>query len=175
MMADQPQGEMPQGDGGGMPLDFNGWIEQQDETIKSLVTSHIGGLKTALQSERQQRTELAKALKEATKGLEEGSQARDALTQLSTKLEGHEQQLAFYEVATAAGVKNLRLAWLAAKEAGAVDQRGNVNLQSLKTDYPELFGTPQLRPSGNAGNGAGSGAPGGKSMDNFIRTVAGRS
>jgi len=163
-------GEMPNG-GGETPLTFDSWLEGQGDDIKTLIGDHTSGLKSALQSERDQRTELAKALKDATKGLEEGSQALDGL---SAKLETHEQQIAFYETATAAGVTNLKLAWLAARGTGAIDKRGNVNIQTLKADYPELFKKAPV-PPGNGGNGTGAnGLPSGEDMNAFIRTAAGR-
>lgn len=174
MPATNEPGETP--NSGEMPLTFDSWLETQDDNIKTLIGDHTSGLKSALQTERQQRTELAKALKDATKDLEEGSKARDALDGLSAKLDAHEQQLAFYETATAAGVTNLKLAWIAAREAGAIDKRGNVNIETLKADYPELFKqkSPPITP-GNGGNGAGgSGLPSMKNMDNFIRAATGR-
>lgn len=171
------QGGTP-GENGGTPNDdgeltFESWFSGQDETIQGLITGNVNGLKSALETERQQRKELAKALKDATKELDEGTKARSALEELSSKLDATEQRLAFAE-SMAGQVSNVKLAWLAALEIGAIDRTGRVNVETLKASYPELFVKKQ-RPAGNAGDGAGGQAPSGKGMNAFIRTAAGRS
>ncbi len=175
-MADE-QGEMPQNDdgaaGNNVPT-FDSWLQGQPDEIKGLISAHTAGLKSALDSERSQRKDLAKALKDATKDLETGTEARKALEGLTAKLENQEKQLAFYDAATAAGVSNLRLAWIAAREAGAVDKAGNVNMETLKKEYPELFKRTPPLPPGNAGAGANGQRPGQSGgMDSLIRQVAG--
>jgi len=167
---------------GGMPdnndqagddnLTFDGWIGTQDETVQQLIDGHVNGLKSALTTERNQRKELAKALKEATKELEKGTDARSRLEEISGQLEAAEKRLSFAE-AMAGQVTNVKLAWLAAQEIGAVDQTGAVNMESLKANYPELF-VKKTVPAGNAGDGAGGSRPGPKDMNSFIRTAAGR-
>lgn len=179
-MADDNQGEMPQNNDGGAGGEthaptFETWLQGQSDEIKGLITTHTAGLKSALDSERNQRKDLARALKDATKDLETGTEARKALEGLTAKLEDQEKQLAFYDAATSAGVSNLRLAWIAAREAGAVDKAGNVNMETLKKEYPELF-KKAPPPPGNAGAGAnGQQLPGQRTagMDALIRQVAG--
>lgn len=164
------------GGGGETPsqeVTFTDWLEQQPEDVRGLIGSHTSGLKSALDSERSQRKELAKALKDVTKELDEGTQARESLEALTGKMEQYEQQIGAYDALSAAGVTNLRLAWIAAREAGAIDKKGNVNLETLKAEYPELF-KAQRTPPGNAGAGAGQQPPqatGG--MDALIRKKAG--
>lgn len=157
---------------GETPVTFEGWLAAQDETARGLIDGHVAGLKNALQSERGQRSELQKALKEATKELEQGTTARTKLEEVAGKMEAYEQQIAAYDTLQAAGVTNLKLAWIAAREAGAVDGRGNVNVETLKASFPELFKTKPAAP-GNAGVG-GSSQTGQRSMNTFIRKAAGR-
>jgi hypothetical protein len=169
-------GEMPGEESGGTPqeLTFEAWHAGQDESVKALLDGHVRGLKSALESERSQRQELAKQIKELSKGMDEGSQARAALAGMSGKLEEFEQQLAAYDVLSAAGVSNLRLAYLAAREAGAVRKDGTLDLEAVKGQFPELFAAKKPVPPGNAGAGA-NGAPtvsGG--IDELIRRKAGR-
>jgi hypothetical protein len=171
------QGGMP-GESDGTPqnegLTFEQWAAGQDDGVKALLDGHVKGLKSALETERGQRQELAKQIKELSKGMEEGSQAREALAAMSGKLETFEQQLAAYDALSAAGVSNLRLAYLAAREAGAVRQDGTVDLDGLKSQFPELFAVKKPTPPGNAGAGAGTANGGQTGMNAFIRAAAGR-
>lgn len=179
-MADtQDQGGMPAGNGGGTPqnqepLTFEGWIATQDEAVKGLLDTHTNGLKSALQSERESGTKLKSELKKLTKELDEGTEARKQLEGITAKLDERDLQIAAYETLTAAGVTNLKLAWLAARESGAIDARGNINIETLKVEAPELF-KKAAPPPGNAGSGQNNGLPatGPVDMDTLIRQQAG--
>lgn len=177
MPEDDDQGGTPNGNGGTPnsenELTFDSWFSTQNETIQGLITGNVNGLKSALDTERTQRKDLAKALKDATKELESGTDARKALENISSQLEATEQRLAFVE-SMAGQVSNVKLAWLAAQEIGAIDRTGAVNVETLKAMYPELF-VKKILPAGNAGNGAGGQAPSGQGMNAFIRKAAGRS
>lgn len=160
---------------GETPVTFDEWMAAQDETVRGLLETHVAGLKNALKSEREQRGELQKALKDATKELEQGTAARGRLEELSGRLDGYEQQIAAYDVLQAAGVTNLKLAWIAAREAGAVDKNGNVALETLKAEFPELFNQKRVPAPGNAGAGTQAAAPSaGSTVDDLIRRKAGR-
>lgn len=155
------------------PLTYDAWLGQQTEDVKTLVEGNITGLKSALQSERQQRDELARQLRDAAKGSQGAT--KEALDKLSADLEAANTRAEFFAEATKSeiGCSNPRLAWIAAQEAGALDNRGRVNWDALKQQYPELFQT-RKPPAGNAGAGTGNQPPAGKSMNDFIRTAAGR-
>jgi len=177
-MADNSnQGGMPEQDGGtpqnDQPVTFEAWLGNQDDAVKGLIDTHVSGLKSALDGERAQRKELANQLKTLSKDLEKGSQARDALESLTGKMEQFEQQLAAYDALSTAGVTNLKLAYIAAREAEAIRKDGTVNLETLKAQYPELF-KKASPPPGDAGAGTGNGAPSSKNMNDFIRAAAGR-
>ena len=157
------------------PQDWDAWLEGQPDAVKKLYGEHTAGLQSALKSERQQRGELSGQLQEASKKLEEGSEAKKLLDEQVSKLEEAEQRAAFYEdaVTPEIGCSNPKLAYLAAKDVGAFDQRGNVNWNALKKQFPELFKKKTAK--GNAGDGAGGEAPeGGKDMNAFIRQATGR-
>ena len=65
-----------QGQQGGTPATFEAWLAGQADEAKSLYEAHTQGLRSALETERQQRKDLAHQLREATKGLQEGSAVR---------------------------------------------------------------------------------------------------
>lgn len=152
---------------------FEQWIAAQQDDVQGLFESHVSGLKAALNSERENRKSLQKAVKDlqATAGTAEDLQAR--LTQLESQLAEQGNYARFVEAAAAANVKNLRLAWLAVKEYNLLDSRGDVDLEELKGRVPELF----ARPASIISAGAGAGAPPATTpnMNDLIRSAAGRS
>ena len=159
----QTSGEMPTWDQvlAGLPNDQ-----------RALYDQHIHGLQSALSSERTQHKDLAKQLRDATSQLEAGSQARELADKLAKQLEEAEQRASFAEAAIPQGIKNPRLAYLAAQEIGAFDGRGNVNWDSLKGQFPELF-TQQRSAQSNAGSGTQQPPGQGFDMDRLIRKEAG--
>ena len=173
----QQQGGQQQGGGAppGQGLTYDGWLAQQQADVQTMIGEHETGLRTALQSEREQRRQFEKELREAAKKLDEGSEARTRMEKMANDLDGMSRQAGFYEAAHAAGVTNLKLAWLAVQQdASLSDARGNVDMKRLQESYPELFGKPAGTAAGNAGGGTGTPPPGGKvDMDTFIRRKAG--
>lgn len=168
----QPQGTPSQ------PKDFDTWLEEQGTEVKTLYESHVANLKKAAQSEREQRKhdtdDLAKKLRDATKKLEEGSEARKSLDETIGKLEAAEQRAAFYEDAARpeVGCNNPRLGFIAALEIGAIDAKGRIHWDDLKAQFPQLF-TMRV-PNANAGTGTGSPPAGKVSMNDWIRRAAGK-
>ena len=153
---------------------FEDFLKAQADDVKKLYTDEVAGLKSALSSERQQRKDNEAALRDAAAKVEKGSEAERLLTEQADTLQGLELRAAFYDEAHTQGVTNLKLAWMAAQEADAFDKRGNVNWESLRTQFPELFAKTMI-PSGDAGKGTKTTPAGdGKDMNTFIRTSAGR-
>jgi len=165
----------PEGDGGKPePLTFDAWLDQQGDDVKALLDGHTKGLKSALQEERAQRSKFEKELREAAKQLEKGSEARKSLEEQADRLQVLERQAGFYDAAHAAGVTNLRLAYLAAQDADLVSERGTCDFARLKADFPQLFGAePGKGAAGNAGAGTQN-PPKRADMNEWIRTAAGR-
>jgi hypothetical protein len=157
------------------PLNFDNWIGEQPDPVKSLLDGHIGGLKSALQAERESRKELEKRMKGVSDQLEAGSQAREQLQQLSQQLKETELRATFTETAVAAGVQPnaLRLAYLAAKDAQAFSDDGKPDMDKLRSDYPHLFTKAVPTPTAGAGT-KGQLAPTVDPMDDIIRRKAGR-
>lgn len=163
----QQQGQQQQ------QVTFESWLEGQGQDVQGLINGHIAGLRSALQSERDQRRQFERELREAAGQLEQGSEARQRLDQLTADLDVQERRAEFYEAAHQAGIVNLRLAWLAVQQDDEVrDRRGNANMAGLRERYPELFGHPA--PAGNAGSGTNQQQQPAADMNAFIRTAAGR-
>lgn len=157
-------------------ITFESWLAEQDEDAQHLIAEHIAGLKSALDSERNGRKTLEKQLRDAAKQLENGSEAQKQIEQMAADLNAASARAAFYEAAHGAGVRNLPLAFIAAREAGLLDSDGAADLKAMQERFPELFATssPTAVPS-HAGNGTQRPAPASEpSMDTFIRKAAGR-
>ena len=153
---------------------FDSWLEGQDDQVRGLIDGHVGGLRSALQSERDQRKTFEKQLKDAVAKVDAGTEARKQLDTLTGQLESQAQQAEFYEAAHSAGVANLKLAWLAVQQdESLVDRHGRADMARLKEKYPELFPSPKT-PAGNAGTGTQKDPSGSGGMNEFIRKSAGR-
>lgn len=160
---------------GATPPSFDEWLKGQDDTVKGLVAERFKQLESTVKATRTERETLNKQLRDASKKLEEGSEARKALEDVTSKLEAAEQRTAFYEDAARPeiGCNNPKLAWLAAIEIGAIDGKGRVGWEALKSQFPELFKTKV--PNANAGTGTGTPPAGKVTMNEWIRRAAGRS
>lgn len=158
-----------------MPATYEEWFESQNDEIKGLLENQTASLKSALQSERERNKELSKTLKSATKELDVGTEARKQLDAAIENLEAAQLKADFYEE-VAGIVTNPKLAFIAAREIGAISKNGKINFEAIKAAYPELFELKKkTAPPAGAGNGAGqSGAPKGD-MNAFIRAAAGLS
>jgi hypothetical protein len=150
---------------------FEEWLAGQDEGVKGLYTQHTAGLKNALDGERKANQDAQKQLRDLAKKAEKGSELEAELTKQADHLRALETQAAFQDKAHAMGVRNLKLAFIAAQQAGLVSDKGDCDFAKLKAEYPELFLSP---PSGNAGTGTGQTNPKGPSMDQIIMGALGR-
>jgi len=123
--------------------DFEAYLAKQAEPVKKLYETHTQGLKSALETERTSRKEAERQLRELAKKAESGSEAQKQLTEMAERMATTERMNQFYATAHAAGVKNLRLAYLAASEAKLISEQGEVDFAKMKESYPELFAAAQ--------------------------------
>lgn len=155
-------------------LSFDKWMASQPDNIKDLLDDHTSGLKSALDDERRERRALAARIKELSKTADAGSDLQKQLETLTGKMTETDAKATFYEGAHEAGVKNLRLAWIAAKEFDLIGKNGAVDFAALKATAPELFAI-KTPPPANAGSGANQGngivTP---DMNRAIRALSGR-
>ena len=170
----------PAGGGGGetpedtQPQTWEAWLESQDEGVQTLYQQHTRGLKSALESERDARKTIESQLRDLSQELEQGSAAREKLDALSADFDQAQRRVEFYESAPA-DLSNARLAWLAAQESEAFDRRGNVQWDTLRERYPELFNKqPTSVRTANAGTSAKSAGNAGFDMNAVLREAAGR-
>lgn len=167
-------GDQNDQDSGGTPETWELALAALPEEVQTLYTEHTTGLRSALTGERKERKSLAKQLRDVSAKLEENSEARTELEQMTTQLDDAEKRADFVEDAVKEGVRNPRLAWLAAKEdEEAFDRRGNVNWAHLKEQYPELF-APERSTRSNAGAGTNNDRAQPRDMNRIIRRAAGR-
>ena len=167
-----PQGETPATENAA-PVTFEAVYGALTPQQQEVLDGHIDGLKSALKGERDGRKDLERQLRTLSKSAEEGSELRVQLDKLVSEQAAAAAQATFYEAAHAANVRNLRLAWLAANDAGLVDKSGDVDFEKLKQVAPELFVT-KLLPQANAGSGAGQTGAREPNMNDFLRAAAGR-
>lgn len=155
-------------------FDFDTWLGEQPEHVKKGYEGHTAGLKTALQTEREQRKEFAKQLSELSKVAEKGSELERALGETSTRLEESERRAAFFEGAgkSEIGCTNAKAAYLVANAGGLFKRSGEPDWDAIKKEAPELFA--RKVPPGNAGSGNGSPPAQKADMNTYIRAQAGR-
>lgn len=169
----QGQGDSTQQQNQQPSADYETWLAGQPAEVKQLAEAHVSGLKSALASEREQRKQLAGQLREATGKLEQDSEAAKSLQEIAGKLELAERRAVFFEEASRPeiGCANARAAFLLAQAGDLFKKDGSVDWKAVKEAAPELFG--KRTTNVNAGVGVQSAAPGGKSMNDFIRRSAG--
>lgn len=168
-------GEMSAQQGEAGAATFESWYKAQAADVQGMVDDHVDGLRSALNTERSERKAQEKRLKEIQKQADEGGDVKVQLQQLSDEMSAATARAAFFEAAHAAEVRNLRLAWLAANDAGLVDKRtGAVDFAELRKAAPELFVT-KVPPPANAGSGARQDGVAKPGMNEFLRAATGRS
>lgn len=170
-----PQDAGQQNAGQEQPFDFDAWLGEQPEQVRKGYEGHTAKLQSALASEREQRKEVARQLKELTGKAEKGSEAEKTLGEMSSKLELAEQRAAFFEESNKPeiGCTNPKAAFLVAKAEGLFTKRGDPDWPAIKAAAPELFASRKA-PPGHAGSGNGSQPPPTGGMNAYIRAAAGR-
>lgn len=171
---DERQENAQPGDQG---VTFDAWYESQDETTRGILDGHTKGLKSALESERAQRSELAKQLREVSGKLEKGSAAEKAVADLQAQLEAKSREADFIASAIhpEVGCSNPKLAYMLASAEGMFDRKGAPDWAAIKAAAPELFqSTTVLMRPGSADAGAGRGQLRPPDMNSIIRRAAGR-
>lgn len=158
----------------GQGLTFDSWIAEQPDDVQDLLEGHTSGLRSALESERAARKDFERKIKELSGKAEKGSEFEKQLAEIAKANERISIQAEFYEQAHAAGVSNLKLAFIVAEQDQLINSRGAVNFEAMRKSYPELFGGERRQAAGNAGAGTNQTNKTAGSMNDFIRKAAGR-
>jgi hypothetical protein len=160
------------------PQTYEELIATLPEHQRKLFDDHIAGLKSALDTERKQRKEQEKKLKDLASQAEEGSQLKEQLdkaaediAEANRRAELAQARAAFNEEAARQGVKrtSFSLAWLALQDAGLQGKDGTVDWDALKEHYPDLFEQPKT--SAAAGSGTRRPPESKKTMDDILRSL----
>lgn len=154
-------------------LTWDSWLEQQDETVKSLLDSHTKGLKSALESERTGRKDLARRVAELSQQAETGTELRTQLDKLTGDLDSMNARQSFYEQAHGMRVVDLKSAFVLARESGLVNNQGQTDWKAFQEQHPYMFERAQV-PRANAGSGTSTPPPAQPAdMNELIRRKAG--
>lgn len=159
------------------PQTFEEMLAALPEDFRAAHEQHTKGLKSALATERETRKAVEKQLREAAAAAEEGSDAKTRLEGMAADLDRATRRAEFAEAAHAAGVADVRLAWLAVEaDETLLTRTGAVDFEALKQAHPAVFATAGApRPSGmDAGSGLRNTAAPEPSMTDYILTAAGR-
>lgn len=154
-------------------LTFEKWHDGQNDEVKGLIKGHVTGLKTSLATERDARTEAEKSVRDLADKAEKGSEAQAELTKLADNLAESNQKLEFYEQAHEAGITNIKLAFIVAREEDLINKRGAVNFEKMKETYPQLFSKTRT-PDGDAGDGTEEKPKPKAGMNEALRAAAGK-
>lgn len=151
---------------------FEGWLGKQDKAVQDMYTSHVTGLKTALEAERTSKRDVEKQLRELIPQASAGSEAQKKLTEMVGQLSEAQRRATFAEQAPSEGIRNIKAAYTLARADGLITETGDIDFKRLKTAYPELFGP--ATPPGNAGAGTGTQPPAKVDMNKVLRGAFGR-
>ncbi len=152
--------------------DYEKWLDEQPKNVKDAILANEAKLRGALKDERDERQNLEKQVRTLSDKAEKGSDLQKELDGLANKIAESDARADFYELAHAAGITNLKLAYRVATDEGHIDKKGRVNFDALKAEYPELFAGKVKAPKNNAGDGSPDGQPP-RSMNDWIRAQAG--
>lgn len=153
-------------------LTYDNWMGQQTKEVQALVTGNVTGLKSALESERENRKGVESQLRTLAEQLE--GDHKEAIENMANQLDEVTLQNDFYEAAIAEGVNNPKLAFVVVKEYQLIDRKGRVNFDKMRVDFPELFGIVPKGSKGGAGAGLNQEPESAKTMDKLMRKAAGR-
>lgn len=157
------------------PTSFEEWLKGQSQQVRDWIDGHVTGLKNALQSQKDANASLRAKLQSVSEDSKKDAEGRIAAMQ--AELAAERQRNTFNEGAAKLGIKNSKLAFIAAKEAGLLHEDGTLKEDKFKEQFPELLGVtePIKKPVTGAGAGAGEVKPvGDMNWNDAVRASAGR-
>lgn len=166
---------------------FDAWLEKQADDIKKTVTDFVQGLRNAYdrtKDELKQSKETNDTLRTELTGIvkQKDSDATAQVEQFKSKLDEAERRSLFYEAIAGKGVKNAKLAYVAAREGGFLENMATFSVDKFKEGFGELFAEPaaateQNTNTANTATGGGTGGAGGDvnsmTWNDALRSLAG--
>lgn len=160
-MAEETTGGTPEATQNGT---FEEWFESQPENVKSLISEHEKGLKSALNAERDNTKALSRQISDLQGAAEKGSELEKQLSTLQAKLTESERHANFIDSAAGAGCTNAKAAYKLAKADEDLWKRdGSPDWDAIKETAPEFF-RKLSNGSGNAGSGTDKAPDAGSKM-----------
>lgn len=170
------------------PEDFDAWLASQAEDMRTLVgglhEKKVSGLRTALQSEREERkTERRKWQDQAAEAAKATGAEKDSalkalqadITSAGERADAANARADFFADAHDAGVQDVRTAWAAIREYELYDRKGHPDIAALKERCPYLFLAPRPTPPRvDAGAGANLPPAAANDFDSNLRRLTGR-
>lgn len=173
----ETSGGDPKGESQGSAFEnFEAFLAEQPEDVKTLYENHAAGLKNSVKAARDERDALSKQVKDLLKKADKGSELEKQLLDFNSKLESAEKRAAFAEdaIRPEIGCTNVKAAFLIAQADDLFRRDGAPDWEEIRRAAPELFRKPGSA-NGTAGNGTGDDASKLKaSMNDAIRKAAGR-
>lgn len=171
---------MPEGDdkGSKTPQTFESLMDALPKEHQTIINEHIGALSRTLDRLKDDKKVLKSELDSALKNKD--TDAESKVTDALNRLKDAEQRSTFYEHAVKAGVRNPRLAFIAARDAQLLKDDGTFDPKQLKESFGELFEpekTETTKPAvskTNAGAGNGQKPVSGMTFDEAVRAQLGR-
>lgn len=127
---------------------FEEYIETVDEPVKELYSTHVAGLKKALESERDNRRKLSEQLKELMPKAEKGSELEKQLAETAKRLSELEQsskeadrkaQFITQAIKPENGCINVEAAYATAVFNNLFNEDGSPRWNEIKKYAPQLF------------------------------------
>ena len=168
---------MPEGEGANaVPATFDEWYKGLPQGAKTLLDNHVAGLKNALQSQKDDNKALRDKLQTAV--TEGKADAETRLAAVQTELNETKQRNTFLEGAGKLGLKNPKLAYIAAKDSGLLHEDGSIKEDKFREQFPELIGDSggaggNKKPATGAGAGTGGKPVGEMNWNDAVRASAG--
>ena len=160
------------------PNDADTWADSLDDAGKTALSAYVSlettRLKTALDTERAQRKELARQLKELSGKPADDTAWKAKIEAISGQLSEANLKASFYEGAASQddlAAKRYNAAYKIAKIDGLINDDGDVDWAALREQHDYLFATPVAPTSarGNAGSGVGGRAQKPQNINDVLR------
>lgn len=161
------------------PATFDAWLDAQpDEAkkqVKALYDASVATLQATIKATRQERDDFSRQLRETTKRLKDGDEAKEQLNKLADDYDKATKRADFMEEAISEQCRNAKAAYAIAVSDDLFTKSGAPDWKAIKAAAPELFGEQRNLPRKKvAGSGTNTSqeASANASMNDWIRRQA---